>query len=190
MTKERVLFLIIFLLPLGVNALMFIPLGALVSENIIWIGFFGSYLGGIVSGLLTLRGVRLTIEENQKKSLMESLPEKLMYLEEIIFILERQKKLLIKNFKEEDAPSKLNPRYRDRIKYTLEYLEEGGLLKNSAKVNVITYRSTRKLFNYLKEINYNRSALPLPYKRINDSYETAIKSLKIECEKYLNEIEK
>lgn len=189
MKKEYLLYLLILILPLIVNGLMFIPVRVAISDNVVWIGFFGSYLGGVVSGFLTLFGVRLTIQENNEKDFMDSLPEKLMYLEELIFVLERQRDLLSKIYKEEESASTRNPKYRDRIKYILEYLENDGLLKQSAKVNVTTYRATRRLYNALKKIQYVKGPVILPYEDINQGVETTINTLKIECDKFLKRIE-
>jgi hypothetical protein len=184
MKKTYWLYAIILLSPVLVNCLMFIPFG-LASDNITWVNFFGSYLGGVVSGLLTLQGVRLTIQGNRDKDYYDSLPKKIMFIEDIIFILERQNELLHKN-NEDTSPSVKNPRYRERIKFILQYLEEDGLLDKSSKVNLETYRITRNLYDYLKKLNYSHKSGVLPYREIDESIINCIQKLKSEHIRFID----
>jgi hypothetical protein len=173
-------YLCILLAPVLVNMLMFAPGGNLlaVSDNAVWIGFFGSYLGGVISGILTLLGVRLTIKSSNDKEYMDTLPEKLLNTEEIILKLERQLELLNNLYKNQTSGT--NTSYRDRVKFILQFLENDGLLYKSAKVNLTTYKAARRLYVYLKKVSYIEFGHTLPHKEINDSVDQTIKALKEE----------
>ncbi|MGX9134033.1 hypothetical protein ACWV26_06585 [Rummeliibacillus sp. JY-2-4R] len=157
------------------------------------ISLIGAILGGIISGLLTLIGVRITIKDNNDKRNADLIPQKLLDIEDIIFILERQYELLIKKYSEDKPSGLLNPIYRERIKYIIQYLEDDGLLRKSANVNLRTYKITRKLYNALKILIYDDKArsipVDFPYKQINEAVFTTINDLKKECEKINNKID-
>ncbi|WP_312124141.1 hypothetical protein [Lysinibacillus boronitolerans] len=61
---------VILLLPIGVNILANNqpPFGMHVSKNNQWVGFFASYLGGVIGGLFTWLGVTATLKEERRKN--------------------------------------------------------------------------------------------------------------------------
>ncbi|WP_100373401.1 hypothetical protein [Bacillus sp. FJAT-45037] len=62
------LFIFLSLVPVLINQLMRIDWfsNVVVGDETIWISFYGSYMGGIIGGLLTLVGVMLTINYQNK----------------------------------------------------------------------------------------------------------------------------
>ena len=175
--------------PVVINLLMFEQdLVKVNGDEALWIPslatYFGAIVGGVISGLLTLMGVRITIKDSKEKQLQDSLPQKLLDIEDIIFIMERQNELLLIKFKKEQSPSILNPYYSQRIDYIIEYLENDGLLRKSANVNLKTYQVIRRLFNSLKKLQYSKSAGKIyPYEEINKAIAVTISDLKTEREK-------
>ncbi|CAG9620865.1 hypothetical protein [Sutcliffiella rhizosphaerae] len=73
--------ILIILIPVIVNILMNsrLPLFP-VGLNNDWIGFFGSFLGSIVGGGLTLLGVKLTLDYQSDKEYINTTPKKIMRL--------------------------------------------------------------------------------------------------------------
>ena len=63
---------VVVIIPFGVNFLMKPQMGA-VGQPDTWIAFFGSYVGSIMSGLLTLFGVRLTIQYTDRQNKINQL---------------------------------------------------------------------------------------------------------------------
>lgn len=155
------------------------------------ISIVGAILGGLISGALTLMGVLITIKNSKEKQMHESLPKKLLDVEDIIFILERQNEILLNNYGKNLSTGILNTFYNSRINYTLEYMENDGLLMKSANVSLKTYQVTRRLYNSLKTLQYNKTVSSIyPYEEINEAIATTISDLKIECQKLTVLIEK
>lgn len=71
------------IIPILTNCLMFFSIFPVSGDEKTWIGFLGSFwgaiIGGIISGAITLIGVRLTIEEQRKLFLLEK-HEKASYI--------------------------------------------------------------------------------------------------------------
>ncbi|WP_274307510.1 hypothetical protein [Solibacillus daqui] len=187
--KQFILFLsfgilIIIALPLFWLKILqwaFLDNTAIIAEGI---SLVGAILGGTISGALTLIGVRITIKDSKEKQIQDSLPQKLLDIEDIIFIMERQNELLLKSFLKEQSKSALNSHYRERINYIIEYLEKDGLLRKSANVNLKTYQVIRRLFSSLKKLEQNRALGSLyPFESINTAMATTIADLKTECKK-------
>lgn len=154
---------------------------AIIAEGI---SLVGAILGGAISGALTLIGVRITIKDSKEKQKQDSLPQKLLDIENIIFTLERQSEVLLKQYDKGHSTSVLNLFYKKRIEYIIEYLEKDGFLRKSANVNLKTYQVTRRLFNSLKKLEYNKASITFyPYEEINKALATTITDLKTECEK-------
>ena len=110
--------LLLILLPVLVNVLMSFSISNVYGETSTWITFFGSYIGSVLSGLLTLSGVFLTIrytqelnkeniaftqQENresirftQQENRRNKLPEMIYNLEECLDFLEERREELDK----------------------------------------------------------------------------------------------
>ncbi|MGD6871218.1 hypothetical protein ACQCU1_03355 [Sutcliffiella horikoshii] len=80
--KQLYLFcMIIVLIPVIVNILMSIRIPLIpVGFNNDWIGFFGSFLGSVVGGGLTLLGVKLTLDYQSDKEFINLAPKNIMRL--------------------------------------------------------------------------------------------------------------
>lgn len=91
--------LVVVLSPILVNSLMGFRFDSTNGEPNTWIAFFGSYMGSVVSGIITILGVYLTIRftyrQNQKtleftkqEARREKLPEMIYNLEECLDFLD------------------------------------------------------------------------------------------------------
>jgi len=80
--------ILLFLIPIVVNQLMSFNIAKVYGDTNSWIGFFGSYIGSIVSGLITFVGVLLTIKFTREESRREKLPEKINNIEECLDYIE------------------------------------------------------------------------------------------------------
>ncbi|SEB10690.1 hypothetical protein [Paenibacillus sp. 276b] len=78
--------LIIFcVVPFVTNILMIIPNHLMtVDTSNVWIGFFGSYFGGLISGLFTLVGVLMAIKREQINKTLDDFGIKARMLDELI----------------------------------------------------------------------------------------------------------
>lgn len=84
--------IILIIFPIITNALMFIKTYEVAGDSNTWIGFLGSFggaiIGGVISGAITLVGVRLTIEHAEKNRMLEEYPKKINSIEKLIQSLE------------------------------------------------------------------------------------------------------
>lgn len=84
---------ILIIFPIITNALMFINTIKVAGNENTWIGFLGSFggaiIGGVISGAITLVGVRLTIEHAEKNRRIDEYPKKINNLEILIKKLEK-----------------------------------------------------------------------------------------------------
>lgn len=84
--------IIMLLFPIITNGLMFVGDFKVAGDDKTWIGYLGSFwgaiLGGIISGTITLMGVRTTINHNEELRNKENFPNKLYRLEKLISYLE------------------------------------------------------------------------------------------------------
>lgn len=82
------------LFPIITNKLMFVGHYKVAGDDKTWIGYFGSFwgaiVGGVISGVLTLLGVQLTIKHNNDLKKREEYPEKLFRLETLMTYLEKR----------------------------------------------------------------------------------------------------
>lgn len=180
----------ILLLPIFFNAITFLDWSKIpllswikVSESNQWVGFFASYaggiLGGIISGSITLLGVVMTINENRKKDEIESYAKKRYHADKVIDQLKHLNS--IDNLLE-------NIRYTDihKIVTNTNPLFENILL-DASKVNGPFYIEVLKLkdqfdqlknffdrqptnmdrFDYLKE---NKGTFSEHCERVNNAY--------------------
>jgi hypothetical protein len=159
-----------------------------VKNDTAWLGFFATYFGalfgGIIAGYLTLLGVQITIKHQRSKEFEDQMPQKLMNLEDIIFFLEQQYGLLKKGLKLTDETKSLH----QRLHFTLQGLEDSGLLKKSAQVNLETYIHTRMLYNFLKKFLFPVYDASTNEKEITDNYERCINRLKEQRQKVIEEL--
>lgn len=161
-----------------------------VNQNNQWVGFFSSYLGGIlggiISGLLTLGGVYLTIHEQRRKELIDSYPERRINGDQLLFLFFElgwiEEHLKEENFKEE---------YFERIIRECEEIAKKAeeILLMSAKVSGKFYVLSRQVVTLAAEI-----ASPPEY---NDEYPDKVnemikqyKALKTEFKTMIDRIEK
>lgn len=134
---------IIFLIPITYNKVFNIPSKHVAGETSDWISFYGSYLGGLFGGLLTLIGVRLTISHNNKNYFIENFPKKDIVLRDIIIEIEK----LIEKINECRDKDKL-------FSYLLEFNSKELELKEKAiNVNPTTYKTLDKLFEFVTDQN-------------------------------------
>ncbi|MBT2764094.1 hypothetical protein [Paenibacillus sp. ISL-20] len=79
------LLIILCVVPFLTNILMIIPNHLIkVDTSNIWIGFFGSYFGGVISGLFTLIGVLMAIKREQMNKTLDDFGIKARMLDELM----------------------------------------------------------------------------------------------------------
>lgn len=111
----------IILIPIAVNLLMIPKVGAIGQPNT-WITFFGSYIGSILSGLLTLIGVLLTINYTVKQNAINQDFTYRENLEQLKFTRAENLRMLEENRKE-NRRNKL-PEMIYHLEACLDFLEE------------------------------------------------------------------
>lgn len=180
---------IVVIIPIAVNGLMFIPVGKAVSTNSVWVGFFGSYIGSILSGLFTLVGVKMTINDLKNREKEDKLPKQLMAIDDLIAFINRQHKLFMRGVE-------INPNSSIQVTSRLDHTLEGpdgseGLLKLASEVNLHTYKIVRKLYdsfiNFRKPIN---QISIISESDIIKIYKDCIEGLKVEKQKIEDKIGK
>ncbi|MFU2014795.1 hypothetical protein ACM6Q7_06915 [Peribacillus butanolivorans] len=141
----------IFAIPIGVNALMGRHFeGKTVYGNAsTWIAFFGSYLGSILSGVITLVGVLLTIRYTQKQSLLSLSREEEQHKENMRFVQEENRR--------EKLPEIIN-NIEECIDFVEEALEELEFLSRG---------------DFEEILNVTRAEKKLKVFYINDAYHLA-----------------
>jgi hypothetical protein len=81
---------IIITLPIITNYLTFIRIPFLpTNQNSVWIGFFGSFFGSIIGGLLTLIGIYLTIKREHYEKIISNFGIKIRKVDEVSNSLEK-----------------------------------------------------------------------------------------------------
>ncbi|MCP3029642.1 hypothetical protein [Halobacillus sp. A5] len=102
-----------------------------------WISFFGSYLGGVIGGIITLIGVQLTIKNQTKEKIIDEFPKKELNLNAILGLIEEQKQmLLIKN------------NYDKVIENIVK--SEQDMIEKAIHTSPATYKVLRNFFDYIK----------------------------------------
>jgi hypothetical protein len=80
--------IIMILVPVLTNILMFVGEFKVAGDAETWIGYFGSFwgaiIGGIISGAITLIGVRLTITNQDRKEFIAMYPERKMITDTLL----------------------------------------------------------------------------------------------------------
>lgn len=87
-TYYILIIILLFTIPILVNHLMSFKVTKVYGDTNTWIGFLGSYIGAIISGIVTVFGVLLTIKFTREESKKDKLPEKINNLEECLDYLE------------------------------------------------------------------------------------------------------
>lgn len=113
--------IVIILVPIIVNLLM-IPKTGAIGQPDTWITFFGSYVGAILSGLLTLIGVLLTINYTVKQNAINQNFTYHENLEQIKFTRDENMRMLEEN-RRENRRNKL-PEMIYHLESCLDFLEE------------------------------------------------------------------
>jgi len=177
---------ILVIIPIVVNALMFIPVGKAVSTNSVWVGFFGSYIGSILSGLFTLLGVMMTINDLKNREQEDKLPKQLMAIDDLIAFISHHSMVFDKI-----VQKKLSSQVTKRIDYTLEGPDGSeGLLKLASAVNLNTYKTVRKLhdsFTGFRKPNLHGITI-FTESDVMRIYRECIDGLKLEKQKIENKI--
>lgn len=179
---------ILIIIPIVVNALMFIPVGKAVSTNNVWIGFFGSYIGSILSGLFTLFGVMLTIKDLKMRELEDKLPKQLVAIDDLIAFINQQYGafLNLSDLKKRDFY------IRQRLDFTLEGPNDSeGLLKLASEVNLNTYKIVRELYDSFSNFERPIGGELVEYNisDIKTIYTECIEDLKVEKKRIENKIQ-
>ncbi|MGR9049532.1 hypothetical protein ACQ4XT_12985 [Halobacillus faecis] len=149
--------MIILVLPILTNQLMTFRWFKVVGDEETWIAFYGSYLGGIIGGLMTLAGVLLTLnvqtknkhqedEVNEHKTLLMLYPKFLLIksnLKDIRLSLENHHQMIGKGHE-------WNKIERDMFKWRINRLAE--------KLNFLEEIDSSKLFpeTIVKLMDLNR----------------------------------
>lgn len=135
--------LILLFIPIVYNEVFNMPSRRVAGETSDWISFFGSYLGGLFGGLITLIGVRLTISHNNKNQFVQDFPKKDIALRDI--------NIEIKKLIEEVKKSK---NQEELFSYLIEFSSKEIELKEKAIiVNPTTYKTIDKLFAFVNDQN-------------------------------------
>ncbi|MCM3774239.1 hypothetical protein M3225_28050 [Priestia aryabhattai] len=178
---------ILVIIPIVVNALMFIPVGKAVSTNSVWVGFFGSYIGSILSGLFTLLGVMMTINDLKNRESEDKLPKQLMAIDDLLMFIGQQNRIFLQGVREQLGAGHVNA----RLDYTLEGPDNSeGLLKLASDVNLNTYKTVRRLYDSFSSFRRPNlgGATILTESDIIGIYKECIDGLKVEKQKIENKI--
>lgn len=171
------LFLIVLL------SVKIVPLLSVGAKELIpaFIGFVGSIIGGVI----TLVGVKMTIKHQITKDFGDSLPRKLLYLDDLLHLLRRERKLLLGNFILFPAREELN----EKVKPTLEELEAGGLLLKAAEIDLESYNIVRELYDYIRNIIQPMESVWYTEEIVAKKYDTCIEQLEAIRNKLIKQID-
>lgn len=169
-----ILFIILLLfVPYVVNKLMGISITHIHGDSNTWITFLGSYIGSIVSGIITFLGVLLSLEFTKSQSKKDKLPEKIDNLEEALEIIEKNITAL-ESFINVTSPEQLlmPAHFRQTVFYQIDarYKLSKKPFPNIDEYTVIVERKIRK---HLIKVNskayqiYRRFSFNLKEKYIN-----------------------
>jgi len=79
-----ILIIAILTAPIIVNWIMFQGKWKVAGVISNWIGFYGAYIGSVFGGLITLLGVKLTIDAQERVRIRNSYPKKIRLIHGII----------------------------------------------------------------------------------------------------------
>ncbi|MEE3806078.1 hypothetical protein V2H29_03845 [Lysinibacillus fusiformis] len=151
--------ILIALIPVFLNWLINHEVSYKVARDNDWIGFHASYLGGImgglISGLLTLGGVWLTIDNQKKKDSIDRYPKIRMNADEVL-----EKIRVISNIDKSLNEGRWHDLHSNTGSITKE---KDTLIRLSAEVNGYFYEKVRKL-TFLCEDIYENAMLLAKYR--------------------------
>ncbi|MGC7871543.1 hypothetical protein ACPUYX_08410 [Desulfosporosinus sp. SYSU MS00001] len=130
------------LTPISVNLLMLVSTPLTVGDKIVWIGFFGSFLGAIFGGLFTLAGIWFTIQIQENQKFIDTYVSKMLAIDSVLDEISRVIGILTEDENQIEAG-----RLKRIIKslYTKHY--------NEIIYNVIGGRTAIEIFRFLKALN-------------------------------------
>ncbi|MGE7607665.1 hypothetical protein ACQKML_13740 [Peribacillus frigoritolerans] len=140
--------IIMLLFPVITNWLMFVGNFKVAGDDKTWIGFLGSFcgaiIGGIISGTITLMGVRLTIQSQKNEEFMRIYPQLMLYGDEITASL--------KHFLEEVRVEDFNSH---DVVYTVKKYHElsAELLVKAGNINGFVYENYKNIHGYFYYFN-------------------------------------
>jgi hypothetical protein len=130
--------------PIITNSLMFVGNFKVAGNDVTWIGYLGSFwgaiIGGVISGAITLMGVRLTIENQKKDEFIRLYPQMMLLGDEITFEIDNFLNDL--NIYNKDPKKRSNHVAFISKKFFSKCKE---LLNSSVKINGFVYENIREL---------------------------------------------
>lgn len=138
---------------------------AIIAEGI---SLVGAILGGTISGTLTLVGVKLTIDYNEKERNLNTIPRKIMIAEDVISQLKEKKFAVYENV-------------RWSVSNDIKTIIENNFQK-TAEVNYRFYNASRKIYD--TSIEYNRIISPLTWEEYAKIIEREITNMESELKKF------
>jgi hypothetical protein len=183
-----VLFIIlIFIIPFIVNWLMSFSVVKVYGDTNSWIGFLGTYIGSIISGLITFLGVLLTLEFTKKESRRDKLPEKIHNIEECLDFIEDvlgELEVLSRGDFEE-----ILSKFSWERKYKLFEIDENYILRKKDIMNRLDTEYVKKIRNYLVKVNSKSYASFKQFSnRLEGEYITHIKPIDDKLDAFQMEI--
>ncbi|MBU8732343.1 hypothetical protein [Cytobacillus oceanisediminis] len=147
--------ILMMIFPIITNGLMFVGDFKVAGDTKTWIGYLGSFwgaiIGGIVSGAITLMGVRLTIENQDRKEFIDLYPERKMILDSYITKIESTLKYLDEEAFGRNRKVINRGQVSKKIDGYRDYFYSN--LKNITKVNGETYHEAKSIIEMLKLID-------------------------------------
>lgn len=150
--------IVIFMVPVFVNALMFIEGGNVAGDEKTWIGFLGSFIGavvgGIISGVLTLYGVILTIQRQREIDFGYRYPKMALHGKKIKDQMEEFQVRLNNYFLKEKTYRHIRNKSISIQKKSDQLLEWSAEISGEAFINVNSFLQLLSQLEYkLKEAN-------------------------------------
>lgn len=140
--------IILISIPILINLLMISDFGFKVAKDNVWIGFYGGYIGSILSGLLTLGGVYLTLRNQKNQEIKNNYPKVIVSIDDI------------ENFLSEVSIIELSYRksyFESCLNHCDSLLKDRKIyLEVASKINGDVYKSIKNILNSLKLIASNR----------------------------------
>ena len=142
---------LLIVIPTVVNHLMSFKVIKVYGDTNTWIAFLGSYIGSIISGLITFLGVLLTLEFTKKESRRDKLPEKINNIEECLdYIEERLAELEMLTRIDMEEILSISTHERN---LKLFDIDGNFILKNKTVTNNLTKEHVKIIRNYTVQID-------------------------------------
>ncbi|MFJ7471133.1 hypothetical protein ACIQWI_21560 [Peribacillus frigoritolerans] len=179
--------IIMLIFPVITNWLMFVGSFEVAGDKNTWIGYLGSFwgaiIGGVISGAITLLGVRMTIKDAEKVRQKDEYPKKINNLEILIHQLENNQKVINKHMRLKDPFNDENQSYL-RLHYINQYLQITpnkemealvddfliSIKENVIEIDAIWYKDYFLLRDKIKNL---RGSFSLENQQLNDLFEEA-----------------